>query len=95
MLSGHRPGSRGGIRKAMNYFRNGQPLAAPRTPDVVPEGKYQGVAIRLIDTSELRALQKDFFRRDPVLQQAIAQEISRRRHRRAARGLGIQQRRKA
>ncbi|MGO9012875.1 MAG: hypothetical protein ACLQPN_22495 [Bryobacteraceae bacterium] len=73
-------------------FRNGQPLAAPRTPDVIPVGKFEGVRICSIETSELRTLQKEFFRRDPVLQQAIAQEISRRRHRRAARGSSISRR---
>lgn len=63
-------------------FRNGAALATPRTPSIIPSGKFEGVAITALDTDDLRSLQKDFFRRDAAVQQAIVQELIRRQPRR-------------
>lgn len=59
-------------------FVNGRPLAPPRTLAVIPSGRFAGSQIGEMNTDDLRALQVEFFRRDPAVQRAIVRELSRR-----------------
>lgn len=81
--------ARGRVYAEMHLdFRNGKPLAPPRTPEVIPSGRFEGRHIAEMETADLRALQIDLFRRAPALQRAITRELTRRhrgrRRRRAA-----------
>ena len=67
-------------------FRNGTPVATPRTPSIIPSGKFEGCQISELDSDDLRSLQGYFFRRDAAVQNAIAQELFRRRPVRRVRG---------
>ncbi len=71
-----------GLKEDRMFCGSHSGLEGPaRMPGVIPSGKFEGVAIAAIDTSELRLLASRFFNRDDGTRRAILRELDSRRPR--------------